>query len=286
MPLAWRLMDRARRRRRGGLEQPRLREGGPGRSRARPHLCYCHTPMRYAWDFAAEQRALPARLARRRPRPDQPVPALGPGRRAAHVTRFVANSRAVAGRISASTAARPRWCRRRCAPTTSPRAASARTASSTSAASTATSGPTWWSRHSASCPTASPWSAEGRCCPRCARRRRRTWSSSRAWSDEELRSLYRRSRAMVYPVDEDFGIVMAEAQACGTPVISIDAGGALDIVEHGRTGWLMTRPRRGRPAGRRTPRRAGVPGPGRDPGQRRALLVAAYRESVRAGWPR
>jgi glycosyltransferase involved in cell wall biosynthesis len=57
--------------------------------------------------------------------------------------------------------------------------------------------------------------------------------------DEELRSLYRRSRAMVYPVDEDFGIVMAEAQACGTPVISIDAGGALDIVEDGRTGWLM-----------------------------------------------
>ncbi len=33
--------------------------------------------------------------------------------------------------------------------------------------------------------------------------------------------------------------MMAEAQACGTPVISIDAGGALDIVENGVTGWLM-----------------------------------------------
>ena len=57
--------------------------------------------------------------------------------------------------------------------------------------------------------------------------------------DEELRELYRSARAMLYPVDEDFGIVMAEAQACGTPVISIDAGGALDIVENGVTGWLM-----------------------------------------------
>ena len=32
---------------------------------------------------------------------------------------------------------------------------------------------------------------------------------------------------------------MAEAQACGTPVIALDRGGARDIVEHGRTGWLL-----------------------------------------------
>jgi glycosyltransferase involved in cell wall biosynthesis len=57
--------------------------------------------------------------------------------------------------------------------------------------------------------------------------------------DAQLRSLYRRARALVHPIDEDFGIAMAEAQACGTPVISLDAGGALDIVEHGRSGWLI-----------------------------------------------
>ena len=59
------------------------------------------------------------------------------------------------------------------------------------------------------------------------------------FSDEELRALYRSARALVHPVDEDFGIAMAEAQACGTPVISIDAGGARDIVEDGVTGWLL-----------------------------------------------
>jgi glycosyltransferase involved in cell wall biosynthesis len=57
--------------------------------------------------------------------------------------------------------------------------------------------------------------------------------------DDRLRDLYRSARAMVYPVDEDFGIAMAEAQACGTPVIGLDAGGATDIVEHDVTGWLV-----------------------------------------------
>ena len=60
---------------------------------------------------------------------------------------------------------------------------------------------------------------------------------------EELRELYRRARALVYPADEDFGIAMAEAQAAGTPVIGLAAGGALDIVEPGVTGWLIERPR-------------------------------------------
>ena len=56
--------------------------------------------------------------------------------------------------------------------------------------------------------------------------------------DEELRALYRGATALVYPCVEDFGIVMAEAQACGTPVIGVDAGGALDIVRE-ETGWLV-----------------------------------------------
>ena len=54
-----------------------------------------------------------------------------------------------------------------------------------------------------------------------------------------LRDLYRSARALVYPAEEDFGIVMAEAQACGTPVVALAAGGALDIVRPDETGWYL-----------------------------------------------
>ena len=58
-------------------------------------------------------------------------------------------------------------------------------------------------------------------------------------ADDVLRDLYRRTKAFVYPIDEDFGIAMAEAQACGAPVIGLARGGALDIVDDGKTGWLI-----------------------------------------------
>jgi glycosyltransferase involved in cell wall biosynthesis len=48
--------------------------------------------------------------------------------------------------------------------------------------------------------------------------------------DEVLRDHMRRARAFVFAPPEDFGIVMVEAQACGTPVIAFGRGGALDIV--------------------------------------------------------
>jgi glycosyltransferase involved in cell wall biosynthesis len=48
--------------------------------------------------------------------------------------------------------------------------------------------------------------------------------------DEALRGLYRRARALVFPQEEDFGIIAAEAQAAGCPVIAHRAGGALEIV--------------------------------------------------------
>ena len=43
-------------------------------------------------------------------------------------------------------------------------------------------------------------------------------------------------KALLYPGEEDFGIVPVEAQACGRPVIAFGKGGVLDSVIPGKTG--------------------------------------------------
>ena len=47
---------------------------------------------------------------------------------------------------------------------------------------------------------------------------------------ERLRDLLRSARAFVFAADEDFGMLPVEAQACGTPVIAYGRGGALETV--------------------------------------------------------
>ena len=55
-------------------------------------------------------------------------------------------------------------------------------------------------------------------------------------TDEEIRTEYQAARAVLLPGEEDFGIVPVEAQACGTPVVALAAGGALETVVDGETG--------------------------------------------------
>jgi glycosyltransferase involved in cell wall biosynthesis len=57
--------------------------------------------------------------------------------------------------------------------------------------------------------------------------------------DDNLRWLYSGAQAYVFPANEDAGIMMLEAQACGTPVIAFKAGGALELVRDGATGILF-----------------------------------------------
>lgn len=57
--------------------------------------------------------------------------------------------------------------------------------------------------------------------------------------DERVRDLYRRCRFLVFPGEEDFGIVPVEAQACGKPVIAYAHGGAVETVIKGVSGILF-----------------------------------------------
>lgn len=54
--------------------------------------------------------------------------------------------------------------------------------------------------------------------------------------DNDLRTFYSGAEALVFPQVEDFGLVAAEAQACGCPVIAFSEGGAREIVTEGVTG--------------------------------------------------
>ncbi|MBS0615257.1 MAG: glycosyltransferase [Verrucomicrobia bacterium] len=55
-------------------------------------------------------------------------------------------------------------------------------------------------------------------------------------SDEEMRQYMQKAKAFVFAAEEDFGIVPVEAQAAGTPVIAFGKGGALETVVDGVTG--------------------------------------------------
>lgn len=58
--------------------------------------------------------------------------------------------------------------------------------------------------------------------------------------DAELKRLYANCRAFIFPGQEDFGIAPLEAQASGRPVVAYGAGGALETVKPGITGEFFT----------------------------------------------
>lgn len=58
-------------------------------------------------------------------------------------------------------------------------------------------------------------------------------------SSDELKGLMQNAKAFIFASKEDFGIVPVEAQACGTPVIAYNAGGVRETVIHKKTGFLF-----------------------------------------------
>lgn len=61
-------------------------------------------------------------------------------------------------------------------------------------------------------------------------------------SDANTAATVGRARALVHAAEEDFGLVMAEAQAAGRPVIAYGGGATPEIVRDGKTGVLFPKP--------------------------------------------
>jgi glycosyltransferase involved in cell wall biosynthesis len=194
-----------------------------------PHVCYCLTPMRYAWHMRrsygwrgwkgwAADRVLNRLRAWDR-------------KTAAHVTHFVAISRAVQERIREcygrdSVVIHPPVDTDYYSPDDTPRA-------------------DYYLAMSAF----APYKRFDLAIEACNRLRRQLVVIGSGQDEKRLRSLagptvrflgwqpddavrdhLRRCRALLFPGEEDFGIVPVEAQACGTPVIAYGRGGALDTV--------------------------------------------------------
>ena len=202
-------------------------------------VCYCHTPVRYGWEWRMERGRLPQRLQ----------PLVRPGaallrrwdrRMSRRVDVYVANSRFVAGRIlrsygRTSTVVYPPIDIDRFAPAAVTRTdeflvagrmvAYKRADIAVRAAIEANvglvvagRGPEWESLRAMAGPTV-----------------RFVESPSNA----ELADLMRQSRAVIHTGIEDFGMVLVEAQACGTPVMARAEGGAVETVDPTVSGVLV-----------------------------------------------
>lgn len=201
------------------------------------HVCYCHTPMRHAWEprfLAREQLGPLARTAAR---------ALMPRLRrtdfvgAARPDVFVANSHHVAARIE-------KYYRREAHVIHPPVDVAPHLAR-----------PRRPDDYYLVLGRVVPYKRVDLALAACARlgRRVKVAGTGRALeqaravagrdaellgyvSDEQLGELLAGARALLFPGEEDFGIVPVEAQAAGVPVIAYGAGGIRDTVVEGRTG--------------------------------------------------
>ena len=60
-----------------------------------------------------------------------------------------------------------------------------------------------------------------------------------SFNNNLLKSLLQKAKALVFAAEEDFGITVVEAMACGTPVIALNKGGTAETVIDGSTGILF-----------------------------------------------
>jgi len=58
-------------------------------------------------------------------------------------------------------------------------------------------------------------------------------------SSVDLKQYMQKAKCFVFAAEEDFGIIPVEAQACGTPVIAFNKGGTKETIIHRKTGYLF-----------------------------------------------
>jgi glycosyltransferase involved in cell wall biosynthesis len=61
-------------------------------------------------------------------------------------------------------------------------------------------------------------------------------------SDREMLEQIRNCKALIFPGEEDFGMVPVEAQACGRPAIAFASAGALETIKEPETGVFFKEP--------------------------------------------
>jgi glycosyltransferase involved in cell wall biosynthesis len=209
------------------------------------HVCYCHSPMRYAWDQFSSYFGpdVVGPVASRLIRPVMARLARWDAATAGRVDRFLANSQYVAARIDRyynqrSTVVYPPVDTDYYCPLPDQRQPSQPTFLVVSAL-------VPYKRVDIAvdaCRRAGVRLRIAGSGPEGARLARMAGPDVEflGWrSDEEVRQLYRESTAVIMPGVEDFGMVPVEAQACGVPVVAFDEGGARESILHDRTGLLV-----------------------------------------------
>lgn len=215
------------------------------------HVCYCHSPMRYAWDqfsayFGPERVGEAASAVLR---PIMAWLARWDAATSPRVTQFAANSRYVAGRIA-------RYYNRDAAVLYPPVDTNFYTPGLPDGARGGHAAPSGFALVvSALVPYKRIDLAIGAAAiagwpliivgggPDEARLRALagpTVTFMKNVDAEALRDLYRRAAALMLPGEEDFGIAPVEALACGCPVVALARGGATETVDHDVTGILVS----------------------------------------------
>jgi glycosyltransferase involved in cell wall biosynthesis len=206
------------------------------------HLCYCHSPMRYAWDQFEAYFGV-ARIGRAANAVARPVLAwLARWDRATapRVDRFLANSRYVAGRIA-------RYYNRRATVLYPPVDTDFFAPGNTPPQSyfLVVSALVPYKRVDVAIAAAGKLRAPlkivgaGPDLDRLRAAAGPTVEFLGQIPDGALRDLYRQAVAVLLPGEEDFGIVPVEAMACGRPVVALGRGGARETVRDGVTGVLV-----------------------------------------------